>query len=243
MLKLVFSLLSAGCISFGFAQRTIPSAQTNGIYPVRLPSSNQGNILASAFEGERFRVKAGDEVEGNPLLFEDWRSGEVILVNDEKYFVDKINLDASNNRFIYYKNDTMYEFYNNVKEIRIYGLSDFTDTTEDMVFRSDIYPVAPEFVQVLARGKITMLQGYTKKPKGENYSNGIVNNTRKYTLDITQNALVNDKLTAVKYNRSTLDELTSDKKTELEAFIKTNNLKLKNRKDFLKAVLYYNSNF
>lgn len=240
MLKLILTSLSFSFIISGFSQRVTPSPETNGILPVLIPSSNQGNILA-AFEGQPFKVKPSDGIEGDPLLFEDWKSGEVTLINKEKYFVDKINLDASNNKFIYSKNDTMFEFFNNVQEIKIYTANHLSDPASDMVFRSDVKTIAPNFVQVLSRGKITVYKEYVKKPKGENYSNGIVNITRKYVLQTTQNALVNDKIIPLKFNTSTLEELTADKKSEVEAYLKQNNLKPKREEEFVKAVNYYNS--
>ncbi len=233
MLKLIFTLCSFSFILFGFSQ-------TSGVLPIRLPTSSP-NLLAEPFQGQHFKVKADNDIEGNPLLFNDWKSGDVILKNNEKYRVEKMNLDASRSRFIYYKNDTMYEFFDNIKEIRIYNESDLDDPGSVMVFRSDINPISANFVQVLAKGKITVFQEYNKKPEGENYSNGIVNNTRKYVLHTNLNALVNEKVIPIKFNSSTLKELTSDKRNQVDAYLKENKLKPKKESDFLKAVTYYNS--
>lgn len=241
MLKLVFILLSFCFISFGFSQRVIPTGQTNGVYPVSIQSTNQANILAPSFEGQRFRIKADNGVEGDPFLFEDWKAGEVILKNNEKYHIDRINLDASDNKFIYNQNDTVYEFLDNVAEIKIYGENHVIDSASDMIFMAGINPASPDFVQILASGKITVIKKYAKKPEGENYSNGIVNNSRKYTLRTTQYALVDKILTPLKFDSATLEALTSDKKAQVDAYLKENKLKPKKAKDFLMAVAYYNS--
>ncbi|MEO7767800.1 MAG: hypothetical protein ABIS01_10250, partial [Ferruginibacter sp.] len=113
--------------------------------------------------------------------------------------------------------------------------------TDDMVFRSDINPASENFVQVLASGKITVFQEFLKKPEGENYSNGMVNHTRKYTLHTAQYALVNKMLIPLKFNSSSLEELTADKKSQVDNYIKQNNLKPKKEKDFIMVVTYYNS--
>lgn len=233
MLKLIFTLLSFNFIVFGFSQ-------TSGVLPMQLSSSSP-NVLADPFQGQHFKVKADNEIEGNPLLFNDWKSGDVILKNNEKYRVEKLNLDASNGKFIYFFKDTMYEFFDNIKEITVYGENHFNDPSSDMVFRSDVNPISNNFVQVLANGKITVFEEYNKKPEGENYSNGIVNNTRKYVLHTNLNALVNNKIIPIKFNSSTLEELTSDKKPQVDAYLKENKLKPKKESDFLKAIIYYNS--
>ena len=241
MRKLIFTLFCFSFISSIFSQRSpAASPEMNGIKSVQLPTSNQGNILASPFEGQRFTVRSDFAVDGNPLLFEDWKSGEVTLINNEKYKVEKINFDASNNKFIYLKNDTMYEFFDNVQQIRIFNENHFDESNADMIFRSDIVSASGSFVEILVTGKITVFQEYLKKPEGENYSNGIVNNTRKYVLHANQSALKNNKIIPLSFNSSMLDELTSDKKEQLSLYIKENKLKLKKKKDFLKAITYYN---
>lgn len=232
MLKLIFTLLSFSFISWGVSQ-------TSGVLPIQLQASSP-NLLSEPFEGQHFKTKNDMDVEGNPLLFNEWKNGDVTLKNNEKYRVEKINLDASRDKFIYYKNDTMFEFFDNIKEIRIYNENHSGDPNSDMVFRNDIIPTS-NFVQVLARGKITVFQDYEKKPEGENYSNGIVNNTRKYVLHINKNALVNNKVIPIQFNTSTLEELTADKKSQVDVYLKENKLKPKKENDFLRAVIYYNS--
>jgi hypothetical protein len=199
------------------------------------------NILASPFQGQQFKIKADGDVEGNPLLFDNWKSGEVILANGETYHLEKINFDASGSKFIYSKNDTIYEVQDNVNEVRINGENAGEDSSSEMLFRNDVLPKQSSFVQVLIKGKITILRKFDKKPEGENYSNGIVNNTRKYVLHTEDVAVVDNKIIPVKYSSSTLEELTSDKKSQVDSFIKSNNLKPKKEDDFLKSINFYNS--
>lgn len=239
MLKLLVTSISICFVSLKFSQNA--TAQTSGVSRVQLPTANQGNILASAFEGQRFKIKSDDGIEGNPLLFEDWKSGEVTLNNNEKYNIEKVNLDASNNKFIYYKNDTMYEFFDNIKEIKIYNENHFTDPSSDMVFRSDLKLLTPAFVQVLADGKITIIREYIKKPKGENYSNGIVNNTRKYFLQSTQSAIADNKIIPLIFNSASLEQLTLNRRKEMITYLKENKLNPKKEKDFLMTINYFNS--
>ena len=199
------------------------------------------NVLQAPFQGQHFTTKADNDVEGNPMVFDTWKKGEVSLKDGEKYPIEKINLDAQRNRFLYAVNDSIYEFDDNVREVRIYNNSNPDDPRSVMIFRNNIDPQSDNFVELLDTGKITIFQVYNKQPEGENYSNGIVNNSRKYTLHTTQYALINKVATAIKFNSSTLEDLTSDKKKEVEAFVKENKLKVKKESDFLRAIDYYNS--
>lgn len=224
MNKFILTLIFGTFVSFAVSQTNISP-----------------NILAEPFQGQHINMKADNNVEGTPLLFSDWKSGEVTLKNGENYDLAKINFNGSDGKFIYSKNDTIYEFIDNVSEIKIYGENHSNDSTSDMIFRSDLLPDQSNFVQVLTRGKITILKEFTKKPEGENYSNGIVNNTRKYVLHTQDIALIGNKAVPFKYSSSALDDLTSDKKDQMERYIKENNLKPKRENDFLKSIKFYNS--
>jgi hypothetical protein len=199
------------------------------------------NVLAEPFQGQHFKLSADNDVEGSPLLFDDWKAGEVTLKNGEIFRLQKINFDASRSQFIYTQGDTIYDFFDNVKQIKIFGDSHAEDPTPDMVFIKDILPGKSIFVQVLAKGKITILREIKKAPEGENYSNGIVNSKRKYTLHTEDVALVNGKPTPFKYSSSSLEDLASDKKDQVASYVKANNLKPKKQIDFLKSIDYYNS--
>jgi hypothetical protein len=224
MKKLIFTLILSAFISFGFSQTNISP-----------------NVLAEPFQGQHFRVKADNSIDGSPLLFSDWKSGEVTLKNGQNYPLKKINFDASNGKFIYSKNDTIYEFVDDVNEIKIYGENHIQDPSSDMIFRSDLLPEQSVFVQVLTKGKITILREFTKEPEGENYTNGIVNNTRKYVLHTQEIAVIDKKAIPFKYSSSTLEEFASDKKDQMDSYVKANKLKPKRENDFLKSVNFYNS--
>ncbi|KAA9040663.1 hypothetical protein FW778_01075 [Ginsengibacter hankyongi] len=221
MRKLIFTLLSSGFISLAIAQTPMSP-----------------NVLGEPFQGQHFKAKADNDVEGDPLVFGDWKKGEVTLKNGEHYPIQKMNLDGQRNRFLYQINDSIYEFQDNIREIKIYNGD---DANSIIVFRNNVDPESDNFVALLDTGKITIFETYDKKPEGENYSNGIVNNTRKYVLHTTQYALINKVANPIKFNSSTLEDLTSDKKKEVEAFVKENKLKVKKEPDFLKAINYYNS--
>ena len=199
------------------------------------------NILAEPFQGQHIMMKADNGVEGTPLLYNDWKSGEVTLKNGENYHLEKINFNASDGKFIYSKNDTIYEFIDNVDEIKVYGENHSQDSSSDMIFRTNLLPEQSGFVQVLAKGKVTVLREFAKKPEGENYTTGIVNSTRKYVLHTQDFALIGNKAVPFKYGSSALDEFTSDKKDRIDSYVKQHNLKPKKENDFLKCIKFYNT--
>ncbi|MEP6950130.1 MAG: hypothetical protein ABI863_12675 [Ginsengibacter sp.] len=186
-------------------------------------------------------AKSDKDAEGSPLLFDNWKSGEITLTNNQKISVEKINLDASRDVFVYEKNGSVYEFTDNAKEIKIYGEDHHTNPDSDMIFRTYVNPSMANFVQVFAEGKITVFCEYNKKPEGEYSSNGFVTTTRKYELYSNYYSLVNNKVTLIKFTSSTLEDLTSDKKDKLDTFIKENKLKVKKGFDFIKAIKFYNN--
>lgn len=224
MIKLICTLLLFMFASSGFSQVNMSP-----------------NILASPFQGEKFKMKSDMDVEGTPLLFDDWKSGEITLVTGESFKLDKLNFDASGLRFIYSKNDTLYELQSNVNKVKINNGNGPEDTTSVMLFRNDMLPGQPLFAQVLTKGKITILREFSKKPEGENYTNGVVTTSRKYVLHTMDVALTGGKTVPLKYSSAGLAELTSDKKNEVDSYVKANKLKPKNAEDFIKSINYYNS--
>ncbi len=246
MYRIFSAFLLAGFIFPAFAQNgasiSRPTGATNGTLAIHLDPSDMANILSDPQTTGVFKTKneLGD-VEGSPLMFNEWKKGEVTLRNGEKYQIEKMNLDASRNEFVYLVHDSLYEFSSNIREVRIFGEDHQSNANSDKVFRSDINPVAANFVEVLTKGKVTIFCEYSKKPEGENYSNGIVNNTRKYVLHSNYYFLAEDKATPVKFNSSTLEDLILDKKDQVSDFIKSNNLKIKKEPDFLRVIAYYNS--
>lgn len=195
----------------------------------------------SHFGGITEKSALNNNVEGNPLLFDNWKSGQITLTNGQKFELKKINLDASRDVFLYERNDSVFDFADNVNEVRIYGEDHLNNPESDMIFRTDVNPSATNFVQVLTQGKITIYCEYSKKPEGDYSNNGFVTTTRQYELSANYYSLINNTATQIKFNSNTLDDLTSDKKDKVNAFVKENKLKVKKEPDFLKAIKFYNS--
>ncbi|MGZ3846853.1 MAG: hypothetical protein ACXVBH_12395 [Flavisolibacter sp.] len=196
------------------------------------------NILAAPFQGDRFTMKSSTDVEGTPMLFDSWKTGKVILSNGDVYTLEKLNFDASTLKFIYSIKDTVFELQDNVKQVKI---DDNQGGVSELVFRNDALPGKTYFVQILTNGKISILRQFSKRPEGENYTNGIVNETRKYVLRTADVVLQDGNIIPVTYGPTSLTQLTSDRKNEVDKYIKENHLKPKKEEDFLKVISFYNS--
>jgi hypothetical protein len=226
MLKLNLTLLFCGFLSIAFSQNVGGEFTSPYAY-------------GESFENRAYNEKFAGDVAGSPLLFSNWLPGEVVLDNGEKYLVEKINFDALAQKFLYMHHDTMFEVGDNVQKITIHDNSNSDNSV--MVFRDDIDPESVNFVQMLDSGKVTIFEHIDKKPEGENYTNGIVSTTRKFVVHKTVYALANKLATPIKFDASSLEELTADKADEMNSFIKQNRLKVKRETDFLKAIDYYNT--
>ena len=170
----------------------------------------------------------------------------MVLKNGEQYDYVRLNFDAKNDKFYFNQHDSSFELLSVIEEIRIRDISHSADSTYDMIFKNNINGgdlVKPEnFVQVLiSSGKITLFKQYTKRIEGENSSNGIIKNAKKYVLHTSIFAIGNNNVIPLKLSPHSLEELTSDKQDQMKAFVKSKQLNLKKETDFKQALSYYNS--
>jgi hypothetical protein len=198
------------------------------------------DYLLSPNNGAPFRFIPNNDVAGSPLLYDEWKKGTVILANHEKYDSVLLNFDAYGNNILYNQHDTLYELISDVSEIR---WRDSEDTSYYLVFKKYVTTDSElnGYVQELCSGKVTIVKKYKKSPEGENKTNGIFETERKYVLH-TSVLVIKDNVTVpLKYSSQSLDDLTSDKKGNVDNYIKSNKLNVKKEKGFISAVTYYNT--
>lgn len=186
-----------------------------------------------------------NDIAGSPFLFDEWKTGTVVLENNERYDNIKLKYDAHLNRFFYTQHDLTFELVSDVSQIRLKDPAHFNDSTYDMVFKKNLTAADDSqisgFVEELCNGKVNIVRAYKKEPEGENGTNGLVETERKFVLHTRLLAIKNNNVIPIKYNSHTLEDLTSDKQSQVDNFIKSNKLNVKNEKDFIAAVAYYNS--
>jgi hypothetical protein len=204
-----------------------------------------GQVLHD-FNGKAYMINRTIGAEGSPFLFEQWKSGTVFFKNGIRVDNLLLKFDAERNMFLYNQNDSLYEFIDELAEVRIYEETGReNDSVFVILFKNNIptdNKIRPgEFVQVLCSGKITLLKQYVKKTQGENRNEGYTRSVKQYVLRTTVWAVKNAEVTPIKFSSSSLEELTSDKKIQVDNYIKTNRVNMKSERGFVSAIAYYNS--
>lgn len=228
MQKIPFLVLIMFSGGSGFAQALTPS---------------YSQISKTPFFNSHDFISKEEDIEGSPLLFENWRSGKIILKDHKQYDDVLLNFIPSANKFYINQHDTIRELVASVDEIRIKDVSHPDDRYYDRIFKNNLQGgelVKPgTFVEVLATGKIVMVKEYVKRTEGA-YSDGIVTFLKKYVLHSTIFVINNNDIMPVRLNVHFLEKLTSDRKDQMKEFLKSKKINLKREADFKEAISYYN---
>ena len=180
------------------------------------------------------------DVSGSRYLFDDWKPGIVILNNGDVFTNIRLKFDAVKSKFYFNRNDTIFELMDNVTEV---VLSNTDDEMMDFrkIISSDGKNSVTTFARVLSSGKIPLYKEYSKKIEGENFTNGVLTSEKRMVPHNSLWTIINNETIPVKLNSRMLEELTADKKYEMQKFFKTAKINAKNEKDFAAAITYYNS--
>src|SRR5688572_12826026 len=71
--------------------------------------------------GRPFKMGKDMQIEGSPLLFNEWRTGKVILADKRVVNDMKLKFELVQNKFFYGRNDSLFEFVDEVQEIRLHN--------------------------------------------------------------------------------------------------------------------------
>ena len=201
-------------------------------------------VLTDQVTGKVYRENKSNDVSGSPYLFDEWKSGEVTLSNEDKLGDVKLKFNVLYNKFLFKRNDTTYEFVDDVREIRLKDAS-AKDGNGELLFEKVINAngkiPAGTFVQILSVGKVTLLKHFSKRIEGENYTNGLFTTRKEMISHDAYWATVNKETVPVKLSKKSMEELTNDKQDQVNSYIKSRKLNLKNETDFAAAITYYNS--
>ena len=196
------------------------------------------------FTGKVYFEKKVEGVQGSPFLFEQWKPGKVILKNGSQFDKVQLKFDAEQNKFLYNQKDSLYEFIHPLAEVRLYDETGANDSIFSMVFKNNISAGAKlnpgQFVQVLCQGKVTLIKQYVKNIEGENKNSGYTTTVKQYVLYTNLWAIVNKEVIPIKLTGNFLEQLTGDKNSEVQNYVRANGLKIKSERGFVSAVAYYN---
>ena len=181
------------------------------------------------------------DVKGFPYLFDDWLKGDVTMADNSVHQNMDLKYNLLNDR-PYFKNSSqsVLTFADPVKQFTIKTAG----SEQPLLFRNGYQNIpgvtSSAFLEVLADGKTQVLKKMAKKIQTENvYPNTSTN--KYFTENKTYYIFKDNKGTLIKLDKKSVLSNLSDKQTELEAYIKQNNLNLKEDGDLSKLITYYNS--
>lgn len=181
-------------------------------------------------------------VQGHPYLFDNWITGLVRFNNGVVVTDAQLKYDIVKDLICYKdpKTEQIMTFNQHPQEFSI----DVSGGDEPLLFRCGFQPVErigpANYYQLLANGKVQLLKRIIKEPFEEQPYNSA---TKIRTFKDTETFYLarNNQPVKVKKDKKTILAALGDKTAELEAFIKTDGLNLKNEKDLAKLILHYNS--
>jgi len=173
-------------------------------------------------------------VEGSELLYPDWTKGSIKLASGRVYdeMLLKYNIYEDQLYFQGKENATM----------------KFTSPVVEFRFGSDVYrnryPAIKDFnelsyFKVLSEGKATLLKKITKNVIDVKEFNSSIT-VKKIADDKFYYLYDNGKMLLLKSDKATFLGLVSDKKNEIEAYLKANKINFKKEEDLITLVTAYN---
>ncbi|WP_299706860.1 hypothetical protein [uncultured Pontibacter sp.] len=188
------------------------------------------------FMGRPIEIKQYVDVKGSPYLTDDWQAGSVKLDNGKIFEGLQLKYDQIEEELM---------FLNKAEEAQLFvdPIAEFTIIGR--TFRRGYTPAdgaTPKtFYQVLADGETQLLKRTSKKiyeevPYGTATKiKNIIENETYYLAD------AEGKLTKIRKDKKAITNALSNKKSELEDYVKANRLDLRQEGDMAKLVTYYNS--
>ena len=182
------------------------------------------------------------EVDGNPFLKDNWTKAYALTADGYRFPKMDVKFDVYNGKFIFNKNDTAFEFPDQVTIVQV--LPNENDTSNKQVFERG-FAISNslnknKFVQVLAEGKTSLLKAYKKEI--EDYDvYGDAKKHQRYKATEQYYVLMNGQYVSAKLTKKDLESIFSSKATDIDAFLQKNNLSGKDEKSWIAAINYFNT--
>ncbi len=184
-----------------------------------------------------------NELEGSPFLFDMWVNGTVKFTTGESYKNVPLKYNLLTDE-LYFKNkqgDTL-TFVDPVREFILQY--DLNSNNAVKHFRNGFGPTGKNtdksFYEVLVDGTIQLLKKTTATiAESKEYNATLVH--REVAKDIRYYLVKSGQINPLKREEKSILTLADDKADRLKAYIKANNLNLKNDDDLAKLIVYYNS--
>jgi hypothetical protein len=177
-------------------------------------------------------------VEGFPNLFTDWKKAQVKLKDGAQYqdldlmydlVKDELSFKSKDGQAMLFKQSVVQFQFNDMEQPYVSGI----DGGKFFTNRN--------YLQQMSTGKITVYKKTVKNIIEKNEYNTVAK-TQVFLENIQYfYTLNNGPLGVFKKDKKMLLELLADKQSEVQTFITKNNIKLKEDKDLISVLSYYNS--
>jgi len=177
-------------------------------------------------------------VEGFPNLFTDWKKAQVKLKDGTQYkdldlmydlVKDELSFKSKDGQPMLFKQSVVQFQFNDMEQPYVSGIDGgkfFTDRN---------------YLQQMSTGKITVYKRTVKNIIEKNEYNSVAK-TQVFLENSQYFYQLNNGLLGVfKKDKKMLLELLADKQSEVQTFLTKNNIKLKEDKDLISVLSYYNS--
>jgi len=183
------------------------------------------------------------EIEGSPYLSDEWINGLVKFGDGRTYKDIPLKYNQAND-VLYFQNDKK-ETLTFVKQVADFIIT-YSSDNEDHVkhFKSGFADISgyttQNFFEVLVEGTAQLLKKNHKHIVSES-GMALGTTTQKYADSESYYLVIADKAYTLKRDKKAILAILANKQAELEQFIKTNKLNLKEDRDLAKLIAYYNS--
>ena len=183
--------------------------------------------------------------DGSPYFHDEYNWAEITTVNGKVYKDIRVKFNVLE-RQIQYLHDDGKEMVTTmpIKSIHFPAISGENNVLVNVLLQSGdgaMNTASSTIYQVLEPGKVSLARKIDITSRDEKkYGEAVI--TRHFERKETDHVLLaNGEAVKLEKNRSFISDLLKDKKTEIDAYISTNNIKCKSLKDFQLIIGYYNS--
>ena len=226
----IFSIVTIFIIS-----STLLNAQTSDTRPAYVVGSSiNGPSLSLNYIYQNVNIK------GSPFLNNQWQLANLVSKNGTIYKLINVKFDVYNQKFIFNRNDSLFEIPDFISEVRI--SANPNDTLSKVIFKKGaLQSNQNAFLQLLVEGKYSLLK-YVKKEIEEITEYGTATKVQQY-VDIEQYYFSdNGIITLTSISKKNFDKFLKQKSLQLDSYIKEKSLSGKELKDWVSAITFLNSN-
>ncbi|MDP9046924.1 MAG: hypothetical protein M3N14_02230 [Bacteroidota bacterium] len=183
------------------------------------------------------------DVQGSPFLSDKWAKGMVKMADGRTFKEVRLKYDQVKDELYFQdkKNDTLI-FVDPVKEFKIEY--DYGDDLHEKLFRNGYknIPNSTEgsFFEVLSDGTAQLLKRTTKSILESKEYNSTTT-VKRFDTNAKYYIVISGTVLPIKKDKKSILTVLSNRRDQLENYMRTNNINLKSDEDLVKLMAYYNS--